>query len=47
MSIWVGKKFQLIIQLLQQILENTELAGGYEAQNAYIFMPGRNVCVSE
>jgi hypothetical protein len=47
LKIWIGRKLQLIVQLLQQVFENTELASGFGVQNAYIFMPGRNVCVSE
>ncbi|MPN42662.1 hypothetical protein SDC9_190219 [bioreactor metagenome] len=47
MITWVGEKFQLIIQLLQQVLDNTETARGYELENAFIFIPARNVCVSE
>lgn len=47
MITWVGEKFQLIAQLLQQVLDNTKLAREYELQNAFIFIPARNVCVLE
>lgn len=47
MIIWVGRKLRFIVQLLRQVMENTELARGWGVQNAYIFMPERNVCALE
>lgn len=43
----ISVKFHLIVQLLQQVLENTELTRGSGLQNAFIFMPARNVCILE
>lgn len=47
LGIWIGRKLQLIVQLLQQVLGNTELTRGCGVQNANICSHGRNVCVPE
>lgn len=47
MTFRIEKKIQFIVQLLQQVLDNVGRVRVYRSRNSYLFVVGRNLCISE